>query len=151
MPLPHIPDNLMQQVAEVVLPRSGVRKKNVPDAIYVIGPAAADSPVKIGIAVDVALRLRGLQAGSPVKLVVHYFLVTGPITQELEATAHVALYDRRSHGEWFDVTARDAVALVQRLADEMARRRLSPRKHRRGESDGNGVRVPVPGRLRVAG
>lgn len=64
--------------------------------VYFVG--AADGPIKIGRAVDVAKRVATLQIGSPYKLIVHGVMCGGG---ELEVKLHVKFGAHRLSGEWF--------------------------------------------------
>ena len=59
--------------------------------------------VKIGVAQDVAIRLRGLQSGNPEPL---RLLCTFPGEHEHERLLHSALEATRLHGEWFSWSER---------------------------------------------
>lgn len=68
-----------------------------PSSIYFIG--AASGPIKIGIAVDPAKRLKSLQTGHHERLGI---LATCPGGSELEKRYHARFADRRLAGEWFE-------------------------------------------------
>lgn len=61
--------------------------------------AAGEGPIKIGHSVDVEARLRGFQAGCPVKLRI---LATAPGGEAREAAYHWQFAEHRAHGEWFE-------------------------------------------------
>ena len=71
--------------------------------VYVVAGEGVE-PVKIGTAVNLGARLRGLQTGSPVLLRVVDVIPGGHWT---EATVHRALRGDRLHGEWFQGDATD--------------------------------------------
>ncbi len=84
--------------------------------VYVVGTIGG--PIKIGIAQDVTLRVKGLQSSHPEKLRVYHF--TGTLrpgrARVIERECHKRLDQHRLSGEWFDVEWRDAVDLVRSLA-----------------------------------
>lgn len=98
--------------------------------IYVIGVGA--NPVKVGIAADLQQRLSALQVGCPDPLVVHHFMVVPTVVaQRVEAAAHRILKPHHRRGEWFDVEADHAFAVVQERSERVIARvgsRLSDRR-----------------------
>ena len=79
------------------------------DSLYLIG-GPAGAIIKIGRAIDVERRWRGLAASSPVPLVIRH---VEPGLGPAETDVHKALDDRRRHGEWFDFTGADPVPAVR--------------------------------------
>jgi hypothetical protein len=81
-------------------------------SVYVVG--SKDRPVKIGRAKNVNCRLVGLQTGSPDELFVlgSHGKMTRDEAIAIERSVHELLKDRRLRGEWFDVTADEAMALI---------------------------------------
>lgn len=103
-----------------------------------------DGPTKIGIASNLKKRLEILQNGSWQRLRVGYsgafykptargaalglgecFASSGPAAKALEAAAHQKLKSLGLHirGEWFDIDAKDAGLLIEKMADHL---RLRP-------------------------
>lgn len=80
--------------------------------IYVI--AAANHSVKIGIAGNPQFRLRELQTGCPFRLKVFaQFKITNRSSAlKLERQIHKRLGRVQLEGEWFNITAPDAVATI---------------------------------------
>lgn len=81
-------------------------------SVYVVGEVAT-GPVKIGVSQKVSARVRSLEWTS--KQALRTFLsMPRPDGDALlvERFAHEALSDRRANGEWFDVTADEAIAAV---------------------------------------
>ncbi len=91
------------------------REKASPTWVYVVGMPSREPPVKIGISCNPDFRVRELQCGSPVPLVVHYSMEVGTEAERLEEVVHRALYKHRIHGEWFNVTPEAAVAVLAQL------------------------------------
>lgn len=83
--------------------------------VYLIG-SKANTLVKIGKAVDVPKRLKGIQAMSPMRLEV---LWQTEGAHSLEQALHERFAKFRQHGEWFDFGRKDAVALVSTAAAEL--------------------------------
>jgi len=84
--------------------------------VYVIGPEGG--PYKIGIAVDVAVRLIDLQIGNHLELkVLASVKVPGSAqrARSIEEQMHWAFWKRRVRGEWFDIPLAEAEAHLQRL------------------------------------
>lgn len=78
--------------------------------VYLIG--SETSPlVKIGRTTDIVARLNAIQMMSPVKLAVLWYTKGGTW---IETALHRHFKARRSHGEWFDFPAGDAVDQVLR-------------------------------------
>lgn len=86
--------------------------------LYVIShPAGA---VKIGIAGDPRRRLSALQIASPVKLKTEFSAPCDEQTaKKIEARAHSILSGHRQSGEWFSVTAAEAIDAVRRAIVEV--------------------------------
>lgn len=82
-----------------------------PGVVYFVGGDVGG--VKIGFAVNVELRLRDLQCGSPVKLAV---LATVPGMPKDEREYHKRFKAARQHGEWFERTP-ELLAEIDRLGD----------------------------------
>jgi hypothetical protein len=80
--------------------------------VYVMG--AATGPQKIGIAGNVARRLRSIQTGSHVPIVLAFSAETegDGVAEKVENYAHWLLREKRLHGEWFDVTPSEARTAV---------------------------------------
>lgn len=97
--------------------------------VYVIG--IAESPVKVGVADDMNKRIVGLQVGCPDELKVHHLFHTRDWAAPLiERAVHKELAPHHRRGEWFNVTADEALAVIERiapsvLAGEYERRRVS--------------------------
>lgn len=67
------------------------------DVVYFV--RAATGHIKIGRSADPELRLRDLQLGSPVRLVLVGTIATSP--EDTEARLHHRFSAAREHGEWF--------------------------------------------------
>jgi len=91
--------------------------------VYIIGPAADAAPVKVGIASSARRRLQTLQTGSPVQLFIHHEIQMGAgiNVRWIEGKAHAAMWAHRRHGEWFDVTPAEAIAIIERLCAQADR------------------------------
>lgn len=83
--------------------------------LYVIGWDPA-GPVKVGVSVNPASRVRSLQTGCPYKLrvlatghVAHKAVLRGYAAREVEAYAHRQLAAKRLEGEWFDMNLDDVL------------------------------------------
>ena len=81
--------------------------------IYVIG--RAEGPVKVGITADLFGRIRSLQTGCPFKL---RLLYASPATDRANALEHEQIFrdvyaEQRLEGEWFDMSADEAIEGVQ--------------------------------------
>ncbi len=63
-------------------------------------------PVKIGISDDPEKRVRGLQTASPYKLVLmcKVYAHDRAMARAIESMMHADFADRRTSGEWFDIT-----------------------------------------------
>lgn len=94
--------------------------------VYVVGAVSGEKPVKVGVTQSIKQRLKGLQTGCPVKLkVYHAVRVRDWAAQNIERAAHHKLRPFRTHGEWFDVTPDEALAVIVKAAPEhIARARM---------------------------
>lgn len=86
--------------------------------VYVAG--SGKGPKKVGVAIDPPRRLRALATGHgrPLRL-----LFSAPVPAEfaamdVERRAHWLLRERKTHGEWFDVSAKAAIDAVERAIAE---------------------------------
>lgn len=80
--------------------------------IYVIA-AEENGPCKIGFAKDPSKRLKQLQTGHPAPLRLWFSEPFSPtVVRKVERTIHETIKFDRSHGEWFDISVRDAIAEV---------------------------------------
>jgi hypothetical protein len=83
--------------------------------VYVVGPTS--NPVKIGRAEDVATRLCQLQIGNADELILHRAIpMPRGVEYLVEAQVHDRLTDRRRRGEWFNIDAAEAIAVVSEIA-----------------------------------
>lgn len=86
--------------------------------IYAICPVGADSPTKIGIALDMVQRMASIQVGNWQTLCCQ-FLLWAPgkeATMRLESEIHRSLKDRLISGEWFNVPAPEAKEIILKMA-----------------------------------
>ena len=102
---------------------------------YVIG-ASPEGPIKIGQSADVARRLRSLQTGNPLPLMVFAVRLVMPRSipsgsrvdtlnlakqsaAKVEKYIHVELgkIGLRMIGEWFDISAAEAVEVIEKLSE----------------------------------
>lgn len=88
--------------------------------VYVIG--SQDNPVKIGYGDRVETRLVSMQVGNPDELKIFgRVVVPWDKAGVVEKEAHALLWDRHRRGEWFNVTAAEALeAIHAALAKVMA-------------------------------
>lgn len=92
-------------------PHWNVKKPSVIGFLYVIGNVEAGR-YKIGVSTDVPKRLNALQIGSPLPLtLIGQKAVDDMFGTELEI--HKRLADARLHGEWFQLTKAQALALTK--------------------------------------
>lgn len=81
--------------------------------IYVIGPENEDI-VKIGFSKHPQKRLKQLQTGHAVKLMLYYeFSINNAHVREMEKILHQTLQHLCSSGEWFKISAKDAESEIQ--------------------------------------
>ena len=83
-------------------------------AVYIVGPESGGGPFKIGYATNVDKRLCQLQTGSPVPLKVVNVL---PGSRETEKFLHWVFRGKRSHGEWFNLSGREMILLMELIED----------------------------------
>ena len=94
------------------------REIDWPTWVYVIG--ADDGPRKIGYSTQPARRLSSLKKEAPKGAVIlHGTLLSQYEAVKVEARAHQILADRRSHGEWFNVSTDEAIAAVVQATTEL--------------------------------
>ncbi len=81
--------------------------------IYVIS-ASEQGPVKIGYSSNPTSRVRKLQTGHASKLKLYYEQVVATHeVRKMERQIHTNLGYLRTHGEWFNLNVKDAIAEVQ--------------------------------------
>lgn len=122
----------MNEVTSIVRHRrSRMGHANV---IYVMG-TDEDGPVKIGVSADMAKRAFNLQTGNPMPLLIYGFRLVMPknlppgreadtirhlieCASRLERHVHFELQkmELRMMGEWFDITATEALAVLDKAA-----------------------------------
>jgi len=88
-------------------------------AVYVIG---GQRGVKIGRSLSPKSRLKALQTASATPLVLHHVSAETPLSAAIENLAHSYLSARRLEGEWFDVTAPEAISAIEWAVAELDRR-----------------------------
>jgi hypothetical protein len=83
--------------------------------VYVIGPEAG--PFKIGLSHNVERRLYDLQVGSPVRLLLMWKqrFQDRMDASTVEASLHRSLASFWCHGEWFKMSAEDAILAVKKF------------------------------------
>lgn len=88
--------------------------------VYVVAPAP-EGPSKVGYAVDIQARMKGMQSGNWVKMYVHSALWCAgpPVAHRVEEVSHFKLIDHAIGGEWFNVKPEEAEAVVQKVASEL--------------------------------
>lgn len=71
--------------------------------------------VKVGIAVDVKARRLELQVGNPLRIIEVWKSTAMPRNeiQRIERRTHQKLKQYRSSGEWFEISADDALAAIK--------------------------------------
>lgn len=88
--------------------------------VYVIG--SRHGPRKIGASRNPALRCGKLATGHAAPLSVQYSAqVPAEEAADVEALAHLALVDRRQHGEWFRVSLDEARHAIANAIDAVKR------------------------------
>lgn len=125
------------QIVEVDSPRVKQKRNAIrghSPVVYILG-ADGDGPVKIGTSSDLARRALSLQTGNPLPLLVLGFRLVMPKhlppgrdcdtvrhlvegSAKLENKAHLELHNMglRLMGEWFDVTAEESAAVLDKAA-----------------------------------
>lgn len=84
--------------------------------VYILGPI--EGPVKIGRAKDPTARLNALQTGSAERRHLWAFVRLPRVAGiELERRMHEELRDRRVRGEWFNITAFEAMRELFHIAE----------------------------------
>lgn len=100
-----------QFIAKVNAEIGAASERRVEQLVYFIQSATGD--IKIGMAVDVKARLKGLQTAHPVKL---ELLASTGGGREQEKAYHTQFADHRLHGEWF-APHPDILAEIERLKE----------------------------------
>ena len=88
--------------------------------VYVVAPAP-EGPSKVGYAVDIFGRMKGMQTGNWVKLYVHSALWCAgpPVAHRVEEVTHFKLMDHAIGGEWFNIRPEEAEEAVKKVAAEL--------------------------------
>jgi hypothetical protein len=84
--------------------------------------------VKVGLAADPVSRLKDINIGAPIKASLYRFRTFDSrlVAHEIESRMHRQFAQKRSNGEWFDITPREAWEALKRqrplrLVDPKAR------------------------------
>ncbi|MGA4960266.1 GIY-YIG nuclease family protein [Streptomyces lavendulocolor] len=105
--------------------------------VYAISTEDNPKVIKIGVATDIAKRMRSLQIGSAATLVLRWSAQGG---YPLESHLHEAFRKKRMHGEWFDFRrVADPVKKISEAAQGFLRRFAAPADER---SDGLAAGAP---------
>lgn len=90
-------------------------------AIYIMGPKER-TPVKIGHAKNVKLRLSSMNTHNWVDIFLHHVVWTAgrPMAERIERAVHANLIDRGKliKGEWFNITPEEGEILIKLHARE---------------------------------
>ena len=115
----------MTELMEQPLPRAARREIRFDDRwVYAISTDDTPHSIKIGVAKDIAKRMKSLQIGSATTLKLRWSARGG---FALERYPHEQFNARRTHGEWFDFQGHPdpveeineaAQAILQRYAEE---------------------------------
>lgn len=83
--------------------------------LYLIGPADADTPTKIGISRDPRKRLAQLQTSSPQRLAIKHTIATPDreTARRWERNAHIYFACQCLHGEWFNITVGQILSSIK--------------------------------------
>ena len=85
--------------------------------IYVV--EAETGSCKVGQTMDIKRRVRSFDTGIPSRIYLrHIEVLSGAPITECELNAHRRLADNRVTGEWFDVSADEAIEAVEAAAEE---------------------------------
>lgn len=91
--------------------------QDIGDCVYVIGYKRLDRPVKIGHG-NARARLGSLQTGNHEELILCSSWSSLLIdAEQAERAIHAALVAYHIRGEWFDVTAAEAVQVIEAIDD----------------------------------
>ena len=82
----------------------------------------SQSPIKVGISVDIDRRLKQLQTGNPDRLFILGWIPSSDY-KELEKKLHRDLASKNIQGEWFRLNAYEVIELLQRHLGNLARDR----------------------------
>ncbi|KOT43720.1 helicase A859L [Streptomyces rimosus subsp. rimosus] len=110
----------MIELMEQPTPRA-VREESCFDDrwVYAVSPDGAPDSIKIGVAKDIAQRIKSLQSGSATTLELRWSARGG---YPLERYLHEQFNVRRTHGEWFDFeSCPDPVAEIDNAAHAFLR------------------------------
>lgn len=109
-----------------------------------------DGPVKIGISNNACQRMVELSCATQSKVSLAYHAeCDGPAIEAIEKQTHALLHSSRSKGEWFRVTAEEAISAVIKAANQLGYELKAlpiPRKTV-GRPPGRNVDRPVFARL----
>lgn len=95
-------------------------------SLYVMGSAIGLT--KIGISDDPSARLRTIQAASGIRLSLVHSSDKTANARSIEAAAHKLLASKRKTGEWFDVTAEEAIEALADAAKLVEERRREKKR-----------------------
>lgn len=103
-------------------------QKGQPKAIYVM--ESEIGLVKLGISENPGARMRTIQGASGIRLELVHSSEHRLDAKAVEFAAHHLLREKRKTGEWFDVTAEEAIQAIKSASEAIERERVN--KRRRG-------------------
>lgn len=83
--------------------------------LYAIG--GEQGPIKIGFSDRPRTRIGTIKNASPVKINFMAVYDVGNLHRQIEQTVHTVLREERVNGEWFEITAEEALAAIHKTAD----------------------------------
>lgn len=89
--------------------------------VYVVCYDGNKSPIKVGIAKNVNMRLGQLQTSSPYKLFVFksFMYTKNGLAHMIEQEFHSQMAEKRLLGEWFDIPPEEAVDIINKIAEKI--------------------------------
>jgi len=109
-----------KQVARSILGKDRKQRKIYPKEATSIYILSDGSRLKIGIAADVQKRIAQIQTNHavPISLVREFKQCCRVYARRVEQDVHVKLQHKRSHGEWFECSVRDAMNAIYTAKSE---------------------------------
>nr|BDD44206.1 hypothetical protein 36 [Balneolaceae bacterium] len=120
--MPHRLDNAIEYARIIRTDKDLLRNRSkVPDHLYVVATATRSDEighVKIGITNNVKQRFLHIQAHSPVRCYLAFCANLGVSARAIEEIIHKELQTYKSHGEWFEISSKNAIACFKSACDK---------------------------------
>lgn len=103
------------------VPINAHRRFGLTTSLYFLRTPSRPTWLKIGIATDLAARLKGFQLANPDIGLAAFRTVPRPLDRQVEKLIHIALDDQAQGREWFEVSLAEALKVATPLIAKATR------------------------------